>query len=104
MMMAHESPPLPEHRPLGDDTVAALRAAVLQLWERPDDGDAALHAAFTRMAEEARARSLRAEEVIVAFKDILAGLPALQRGGRRLEASRFREQLVTHCIKAYYAP
>ena len=103
MMMAHDSPPLPEHRPLSDETVAALRAAVLQLWERPADGDAALHAAFARMADEARARSLRAEEVVVAFKEILAGLPALQRGGRRLEAGRFREQLVTHCIKAYYA-
>jgi hypothetical protein len=102
-MMAHDSPTRPEHRSLGDDTVAALREAVLQLWERPGDGDVALQAAFTRMADEARARSLRAEEVVVAFKDILASLPALQRGGRRLEAGRFREQLVTLCIKAYYA-
>jgi len=101
-MMAHDSPTTPEHRSLGDDTVAALRAAVLQRWERPTDGDAALHAAFMRMVDEARTRSLRAEEVVVAFKEVLAGLPALHRGGRRLEAGRFREQLVTRCIKAYY--
>ena len=101
-MMAYDSRSTPEHRPLGDETVAALRTAVLGLWEHPTDGDAALQAALARMVAESRTRALRAEEVGVAFKEILAGVPSLNNGRRRLEAVRFRERLVTRCIKAYY--
>jgi hypothetical protein len=100
-MMAYDSRSTPEPRPLEDATVAALREAVMHLWEQPDEGDGPLHAALARMVAESRARALRAEEVIVAFKEILAGLP-LHAGERRLEATHFRERLVTLCIKAYY--
>ena len=103
MMMAYDSRSTPEHRSLGDETAAALRTAVLRLWEHPADDDAALQAAFTRMVAESRTRALRAEEVVVAFKEILAGVPSLNNGRRRLEAVRFRERLITLCIKAYYS-
>jgi hypothetical protein len=103
-MMAHNPRSTPEPRPLEAETAAALREAILQLWERPADGDAALHAALARMVAEARRRGLRAEEVIIAFKELLAGVSALQSGGRRLEVGRFRERLITLCIKAYYTP
>ena len=102
-MMAYDSRSTPEPRPLGDATSLALRDAVLRLWSQPEDGDGALHAAIAQMVAEARQRSLRAEDLIVAFKDLLSHLPELNAPDRRLEAVRFRERLITLCIKAYYA-
>jgi hypothetical protein len=103
-MMAYDSRSTPEPRPLGEDTAAALRDAVLQLWNEPAEGDAALQAAITRTIADAREQSLRAEDVIVAFKHLLTHLPELNAPERRMEAVRFRERLITLCIKAYYAP
>ena len=102
-MMAYDSRSTPEPRPLGDETAAALRDAVVRLWNHPEDGDAPLQAAIARTIDEARRRSLRAEDLIVAFKDLLTRLPELNDPERRLEAVRFRERLITLCIKAYYA-
>jgi hypothetical protein len=102
-MMAYDSRSTPEPRPLGEETVAALRDAVVRVWTHPADGDEALQSAIAQMVREARLRSLRAEDVIVSFKDLLAHLPELNASDRRLEAARFRERLITLCIKAYYA-
>ena len=102
-MMAYDSRSTPEPRPLGEETVAALRDAVVRLWRHPADGDEALQRAIGQMIQEARQRSLRAEDLIVSFKDLLVHLPELNAPDRRLEAARFRERLITLCIKAYYA-
>ena len=102
-MMAYDSRSTPEPRPLGDETIAALREAVLLVWTQPEHGESSLQTAIAQMVDEARRRALRAEEVIVAFKDLLTHLPALNAPERRLEAVRFRERLITLCIKAYYA-
>ncbi len=103
-MMAYDSRSTSERRPLGEVTTTALRGAVLGLWQHPSEGDSALHAAIGGMIAEARQRSLRAEDLILAFKELLAALPELTEPERRLEAVRFRERLITLCIKAYYAP
>ncbi len=102
-MMAYDSRPAPEPRALTDDTVAALRDAVVHVWREPETSDTVLQAALARMVDEARTRALRAEEVIVAFKGLLAGIPELNSTVRRLEAVRLRERLITLCIRAYYA-
>lgn len=102
-MMAYDSRSTPEPRPLGEDTTAALRDAVLHLWNHPAEGDLALQTAIARTIADARQQSLRAEDVIVAFKDLLTRLPELNVPQRRLEAVRFRERLITLCIKAYYS-
>jgi hypothetical protein len=102
-MMAYDSRSTPEPRPLSDTTLATLRAAVLKVWNDSDASDGALQAALEQMVDEARTRALRAEEVIVSFKGLLASLPELNSSVRRLEAVRLRERLITLCIKAYYA-
>ena len=102
VMMAFDSRSTPEPRVLSDETRRQLRAAVLELWARSAAGDDALAAALDRMIHEARERALRAEELIVAFKALLADLPELDAGDRRLEAAHFRERLITLSIKAYY--
>ena len=102
-MMAHDSRPTPERRRLSDATVAELRQAVLQLWASPLAAPSALGSAMDRLVREARDRTLRAEEVLVEVKGVLATLPELDAPERRLESARFREQLITRCIQAYYA-
>src|SRR2546423_9562328 len=103
VMMARGSRSTPEPQPLSDATVAALREAVLRLWNHPGEGDGPLHDAIAQTVIEARQRSLRAEDLILSFKDVLARLPELNASDRRLEAVRFRERLITLCIKAYYS-
>ncbi len=102
-MMAFDSRSTPEPRSLSDDTLAAMRDAVLRVWNDPEVAESALQLALAHAVEEARARALRAEEVIVSFKGLLASLPELNSPVRRLEAARLRERLITLCIKAYYA-
>ena len=101
-MMAPDSRSTPEPRLLADDTMAVLRAAVVQLWHQPRGAEDALREALALVTAEARSRALRAEDVIVAFKSLLASLPELHSGPRRMEAVAFQERLVTMCIKAYY--
>lgn len=113
-MMAFDSRSTPEPRTISDATRALLAGAVLHvwndpaLWHRHADGlqapavNAALTRALDETVAEARDRALRAEELIVAFKDLLASLPALNAPDRRLEATHFRERLITECIRAYY--
>lgn len=102
-MMAHDSRPTPERRRLSDATVAELRHAILQLWAAPLAAPTALASAMDGLVREARDRALRAEEVLVEVKSVLGSLPELDAPERRMESARFREQLITRCIQAYYA-
>lgn len=113
-MMAFDSRSTPEPRTISEATRALLADAVLRVWNDPTHWhrgtdaaqtpavSAALSRALDHMVAEARERTLRAEEVIVAFKELLASLPALNAPARRLEAMHFRERLITECIRAYY--
>ena len=101
-MMAYDSRSTPERRRLSDATVTELRGAVLQLWHAPLGEAAALGGAMDGLVREARERALRAEEVLVEVKEVLSTLPELDAPERRRESARFREQLITRCIKAYY--
>lgn len=114
-MMAFDPRSTPEPRTISDSTRALLGQAVLGVWndparwprgdltESPDSSASVdLARALERLVGDAREHSLRAEEVIVAFKDLLGTLPALNAPERRLEATHFRERLITECIRAYY--
>jgi hypothetical protein len=114
-MMAYDSRSNPEPRTMSEETRAALADAVVRLWRDPGawqraagegrrvELDGALADAVGRMVREAQARALRAEEVLVSFKDLLGGITELAAPERRLEAVHFRERLITECIRAYYA-
>ena len=102
-MMAFDSRSTPEPRSLSDGTLATMRDAVLRVWNDPAGAEPVLQRALAQAVHEARQRTLRAEEVIVSFKSLLASLPELNSPVRRLEAARLRERLITLCIKAYYA-
>ena len=101
-MMAFDSRSTPERPRLSDQTVTDLRDAVLQLWTAPASADGQLGRAMDTLVREARDRALRAEDVLIELKSLLQEMPQLDDPERRLESARFREQLVTRCIKAYY--
>ena len=101
-MMAHHSAPGPVYRPLSPETLDVLRSAVVSHWQNADTNDDALRAALARVATEAREKSLRVEEVIVAFKALWSAIPELASTPARSDDAQLRERLVTMCIKAYY--
>jgi hypothetical protein len=101
-MMAHDSRLQPEPRPLSDETLAVLRAAVASHVQRAGDREEGLERAVAAVVREARERTMRPEELIVAFKALYATLPEPPTSAARAEQLRLREQLVTACIRAYY--
>jgi hypothetical protein len=101
--MAHDSRFSPAPRPLSDETLAVLRTAVLGHLERKSDPDRGLEHAVAAVVDEARERAMRPEELIIAFKALYATLPDPRTAAARAEQLHLREQLVTLCIRAYYA-
>jgi hypothetical protein len=101
-MMAHDSRFSPEPRPLSDETFEVLRTAVLAHLGRKADPEGGLEHAVTAVVDEARDRSMRPEELIIAFKALYAILPDPQTTAARAEQLRLREQLITACIRAYF--
>jgi hypothetical protein len=101
-MMAHDSRFSPEPRPLSDETFEVLRTAVLGHFERKSDPEPGLEHAVAAVVEEARERSMRPEELIIAFKALYATLPDPPTTAARAELLRLREQLITACIRAYF--
>lgn len=101
-MMAFDSRSTSERPRLSAQTLAGLRQAVLQLWTAPEAADGHLGHAMDALVREAREQALRAEDVLIEVKTLLQHLPQLDDPDRRMESARFREQLVTRCIKAYY--
>lgn len=101
-MMAHDSRFQPEPRPLSDDTLAVLRSAVVGHIQRAMNPEPGLERAVAAVVREARERSMRPEELIIAFKSLYSSLPEPSTTAARTEQSRLREQLVTACIRAYY--
>ncbi len=101
-MMSPDSPQKPQSRDLSTQTTAALRAAVVRHLERRSDGDASLARAVADVVAEARAREMRPEELILAFKNLYDALPEPASAVARAEQMQLRERLVTACIRAYY--
>jgi len=100
--MASDPPYQPHVRPLSTETMSALRAAVLRHLERGADGDDGLAHAVSTVVAEARRESMRAEELILAFKQLYDSLPEPRSAVARAEQMHLRERLVSACIRAYY--
>ena len=101
-MMAPDQPYQPHSRHLSAETTAALRDAVVQHLQRGNDGDDSLGRAVSIVVAEARERDMRAEELILAFKNLYDALPEPKSSVARAEQVNLRERLVSACIRAYY--
>jgi hypothetical protein len=100
--MANESRDRPEPRVLSEESVGALRTAVLRHLREPSESGAELTAALRLIATEARGRGMLPEELIIAFKRVWEALPDVHAAVARADEPRLRERLITMAIKAYY--
>jgi hypothetical protein len=94
------NPLMPESRSLSEPTLEQLRRALEDRRKSPAIGDTPLQEALHAVAAEARERSLRPEELIVALKSLM-DTPRPARSGSGDER-QLREWVVTTCIKAYF--
>ena len=94
------NPLMPESRPLSEPTLEQLRRAIQERRHSPNAGEAALHSALHVVAAEARERSLRPEELIVALKQAMDEVPGSRSSSS--DERRLREWIVTTCIRAFY--
>lgn len=87
---------------LSEPRIVRLRHAISAQLRDPSTPDGELRAALEEVAGEARARSIRPEELIVALKAVLADAAAVRFPPSPDEQRRVQEWLVTTCIQAYF--
>jgi hypothetical protein len=99
--MARDSAERPP-KMLSGETLGLLRTTLARYVDDEAAANGELRDVLARVTFEARDRDMRAEELVVAFKDVLDSLPNGHTPQEKLRRSRMRERLVTQCIKAYY--
>ena len=98
--------PPPPPRSLSPETIALLRTEIEERWRMTGDTDGRLTGALQRAALEARILGLRPEELIIAMRvieDDVMGRPGALRAADPDARRRFREWVVTTCLKAYFS-
>jgi len=95
--------PRDEARLLSPEAAAQLRTAIAQHWARPQDPDQPLTDALAAAALEARRRSLRPEELLLALKAIEEDVAIASRVVDSDERDRFRFWLVGACMRAFFS-
>lgn len=88
---------------LSESTMTELRVALTEQLKRTDGITAELSKLLLRAGREAREGSLRPEQLLLIFKQLLNSLHETSQSKSAGEYERVRERLVTVCIKAYYA-
>ena len=101
MMMAFDSSPTPPSR-LDDATVGAVREALRHYLGDGSD-PSALQSTLRQMSTEARAKDLRAEQLLVVLKDVWSTLPEVRGMTDSTAQIRTLQRVVTMCIKEYYS-
>lgn len=100
MMMAHDSTP---NRPaLSAEAIASLESA-LAAYLADGRRTTALEPALHRIAAEARERDIRAEHLLLSLKDVWFRLPQIRALGDSEEQHELLRNVVTLCIREYYA-
>jgi hemoglobin-like flavoprotein len=99
MMMAHDSNPEPDC--LSPRTRDALRSALAAYADAPDNGEQ-LRLALRAIAQEARTKSILAEQLLIALKETWHTLPNIAAVKEPNDETRLLQRVVTMCIKEYY--
>jgi len=99
MMMAHDSSP--GDGLLDDETISALRVALMDYAAAPADGER-LRTALHAMAREAREKGILPEKVLVLLKDVWYSQPLVRSLKEPDDQVRLLQRIVTMCIKEYY--
>lgn len=98
-MMAHNSHP---ERPRLDAATVDQLSASLEAYLEGSESES-LRIALRHVAIEARAKSMHAEDLLIALKDCWYGLPAMRGGMEGEEHQRMLQRAVTLCIREYYS-
>jgi len=88
---------------LSETLIKELQAALTEQLRKPDHPAPELHSVLMRIAREARDKNLGPEQLLVTFKQVWNSLVESTRTGSGDQLERIRQDLVTACIKAYYA-
>lgn len=86
---------------LSERAMTALRTAI-QGQFRHQTADHSLRRALRALCVEARAKELRAEQLILIFKRVWHSLPE-SRGGEARKRQNLLDRLITICVEEYYA-
>jgi hypothetical protein len=100
MMMAHDSSATPPGG-LAEETTQAVRAALVGYLRAPGSATE-LRSALNRMADEARAKAILPEHLLVTLKQLWNSLPEVRSVGDVDEQTRMLQRVVTMCIREYY--
>ena len=99
-MMAHDTGPnLPNA--IGEEHLVALRRAIARYSGGGDPAE--LRETLKALAREARDKSVAPEQLLLLLKSIWYELPAVRSAQAEADRTRVLQQLVTMCIKEYYA-
>ena len=89
--------------PLSEATISELRGALTEQLKHQDRPTPELAKLLKKAGAEAREKRLGPEELLVVFKQIWNSLADSMQPQSNDQQERVRQQLVTLCIKAYYA-
>lgn len=92
-----------ERRMLSSEAAAQLRSAISERWRQPQQSTVPLAEALATAAEEARRRSLRPEELLLALKAIEEDVAVASKVVDTEERDRFRIWLVGACMRAFFS-
>lgn len=98
MMMAHDSTPFPPA--LDEETLSEVRSALGRFIRDGTHSDD-LTSALRRMSEEARAKEMRAEQLLIVLKGIWSSLPEV-RHARGEPHGTMLQRVIGICIEQYY--
>ena len=95
--------PRDDARKLSPDVASQLRSALQIRWTDPGSFDSPLTIALAAAAQEAHARGLRPEELLLALKAIEQDVALSQDVVDTQDRDRFRIWLVGACMRAFFA-
>ena len=98
-MAFDRSPSIPNLEP---ETVEAIRAVLSRSVSRGNHSDE-LRDLLCTAAEEARTKGIQAERLLVILKDIWYSIPRVTPASPGSVDSALLQELVSRCIKEYYA-
>jgi hypothetical protein len=99
-MMAFDRTPSPPT--LDPQTIEALRAALARSVAQGNHADD-LHQLLCKAAEEARAKGILAERLLVILKEVWYSLPEVAKSKSAAAENALLQELISRCIQEYYA-
>jgi hypothetical protein len=103
MMMQHDTGPMSPNA-LAQEAVESVRVALARYVETlAAEPTPELRSALHALAQDARAKAVPPEHLLVTLKGIWQSLPSVGKATDHAEQTRVLQRVVTICIKEYFA-